>query len=68
MRAHFEAARPEALPGVPLQMLRFTVGHGEVVPTNDPAPCAVRPQLKTRTAVGEERRLCVVRSALREHV
>ena len=68
MRAPFEAARPEALPGVPLPVLWFTVGQGEVVPARDPAPFAVRPKLKARSAVGEESSLCVVGSALREHV
>ena len=68
MRAPFEAARPEALPSVPLPMLRLAVGYGQMVSARNPTLCAMRPQLEARFAVGEERRLCVVRSALREHV
>ena len=68
MHASFEAARPKALPSIPLPVLRLAVGYGQMVSARNPTPSAVRPQLEARLAVGEERRLCVVRSALREHV
>ena len=68
MRASFKAARPEALPSIPLPVLRLAVGYGEVVSTQDSAASAMRPHLETRFAIGEESCLGVFGSALRKYV
>ena len=68
MRASFKAARPKALPSIPLPVLRLAVGYGKMVSASDPATRAMRPQLKTRLAISEEGRLGVVCPAMRKYV